>query len=180
MKKLLGIFLSCLLLTGCGGSEQVKSDMSHYEGFTDTNHVFYDMEVKDIKQAIDQKETVVVYFGFSSCPWCVEALPILNDVAKEYSQSIGYIDTRKDASWQSNLDITDYDVVVEYLGDYLEYDDNGIKHLYTPMLFFIKDGEVVASHQGTVEDHDAHERQMTEEEQEQLKETYQNAFALLQ
>ena len=57
----------------------------------------------------------------------------------------------------------DYDVVVNLFGQYLQYDDNGKKHLYTPHVFFIKDGDVVYEVEGV---------------NEQLKENYEKGFAL--
>lgn len=146
MKKLLTIFFSVILLTGCTSTH--KSDMSGYDDFTDKDHVFYDMRVKEMIQKMDDKETFTVYFGFSECPYCNEAMPVLNEVAKERNQEVGYINTRKDPSWESNMDIDDYDQVVEVLGEYLTYDDEGKKHLYTPHVFFIKDGTVVQQQEG--------------------------------
>jgi hypothetical protein len=89
---------------------------------------------------------------------------------------VGYVDTRRDPSWSSNIDIDDYDLFVEKFSDYLDYDDNGIKHLYTPHVFFIKNGETVFEHSGTVEGHAAHERSMEEAEIQQLKEIYRQGF----
>ncbi len=145
LKKI--IVVCMVLLCGCTSSTH-KSDMSGYEGFSDENHVFYDMTVKDMLSKMNDKETFIVYFGFSECPYCIQAMPILNSVAKENDQTVGYINTRKDSSWESNTDIDDYDDVVEVFGEYLEYDDEGKKHLYTPHVFFIKDGGVAYQYEG--------------------------------
>lgn len=142
------IVVCMVLLCGCTKTSTHKSDMSGYEGFTDENHVFYDMTVKDMISKMNEKDTFIVYFGFSKCPYCIQAMPILNTVAKENDQTIGYINTRKDSSWESNTDIDDYNDVVDVLGEYLEYDDEGKKHLYTPHVFFIKDGDVVYQYEG--------------------------------
>ena len=61
------------------------------------------------------------------------------------------------------MDMKDYDVVVNLFGQYLQYDDDGKKHLYTPHVFFIKDGDVVYEVEGL---------------NEQLKENYEKGFAL--
>ena len=90
-------------------------------------------------------------------------MPVLNDVAKENHAEVAYINTRKNAAWQSNMDMKDYDVVVNLFGQYLQYDDDGKKHLYTPHVFFIKDGDVVYEVEGL---------------NEQLKENYEKGFAL--
>ena len=175
MRKLLTALAALCFLAGCGSSS-VKSDMSGYEGFEDTEHVFYDMSVKDAAEAMDEGKTFAVYFGFAKCPWCIAVLPILNETAKEAGLTVGYVDTRKDPSWQSNIDIDDYDLFTERFGEYLDYDDNGILHLYTPHVFFIRDGKTVFEHSGSLEGHIAYEREMSQEEKEELREIYRQGF----
>lgn len=155
---------------GCSSTPFIKSDMSHYENFNDEDHVFYDMNVKEMIDKINHKETFIVYFGFGECPYCNIAMPLLNEVAKDYDSIVYYIDTRSNSEWQSNIDIDDYDLVVEYLGEYLEYDDEGKKHLYTPHVFFIKDGEVVYQYEGVVGEGN------TTQDQEELKHIYQEGM----
>lgn len=179
MKKLLLILLSVFLPLFSACATQAKSDMSGYEGFADENHVFYDMSVREAAEQMEKGKTFVIYFGFAKCPWCIDAVPVLNEEAKKAGMKVAYADTRRDPSWQSNLDLEDYDLLVEILGDYFEYDDNGIKHLYTPHVFFIKDGKVVSEHSGTVEGHVAYEREMTPQELEELREAYRKGFELL-
>lgn len=170
------------LLAGCSANEtkttweKVKSDMSGYSTLTDEEHVFYDLTVKDMAEMMDEGETFVVYFGFDHCAWCLEAVPLLNEAAKEAEMTVGYINTRADEEWQSNLDIDDYDLVVEKLGDYLSYDNDGVKHLYTPFVCFIKDGSVVYTHEGTIPDHNAKEETLTDEEKEEVKGYYEHGF----
>ncbi len=177
MKKLFILLLAFVLLA-CGSNQ--LADMHEYEGFDDQNHVFIETSMKEVDQKIGKNETFAVYFGFAKCPWCIEAVPILNEVAKENDASVYYVNTRKDASWQSNIDIDDYDLFVKDFGEYVPYDENGIKHLYTPHVFFIKDGKVVYEHSYTVEDHDATQREMTEEEKAILKEYYTEGFQNLE
>ncbi|MBR2801915.1 MAG: transporter accessory protein [Erysipelotrichaceae bacterium] len=156
-----------------------KADMSGYEGFSDEEHVFLVSDVKTMLEKMEKGETFVVYFGFTRCPWCIEAVPILNETAKEYGRTVDYVDTRSSEEIHSNIEIPDYDKLTEKVGEYFPLDDKEIPHLYTPFLFFIRDGKVVATHQGTLEGHDAHERQMTEAEKTELKALYQKYFELL-
>lgn len=177
LKTLLITLIFTVLLTGCQKEPQyTPSDMSGYEGFTDTEHVFVEGDVKTFAQMMDQKKSFVAYFGFTKCPWCVSAVPVLNEVAKENKMNVFYINTRKNPEWKSNIDIDDYDLFVEKMDAYLDYDDDGIKHLYTPFVVFVKKGEVYLAHQGTVENHDATIREMNEEESQQLKEIYTDGF----
>jgi len=54
-----------------------------------------------------------------------------------------------------------------------------VRHLYAPTLFFIKDGEVVAFHEGTLEGHNARNRAMTAEEREELRLILLEKFAAM-
>ena len=45
--------------------------------------------------SVFQKESAILYFGYPSCPWCVEALPVMNEVMKADKQHILYIRTKR-------------------------------------------------------------------------------------
>lgn len=175
MRKILIITLTVVIAFTIGCTNKT-ADMSDYEGFEDKNHVYQESEMLEVAEKIDKGETFVVYFGFSKCPWCIEVVPFLNEVAKENKASVLYVNTRKNSKWKSNIDIDNYELFVEKFGDYVPLDDDGIKHLYTPHVFFIKDGKVTYEHAYTVEGHDAHERKMTDEEVSEVKAYYQEGF----
>jgi predicted bacteriocin transport accessory protein len=157
-----------------------KSDMSGYSNFADQEtHIYYDMTVKQMAEAMNEKRTFAVYFGYDTCEWCLDAVPVINEAAKESNQTVGYINTRAKPSWEKNTDIDDYDLLIEKVGEFLEYDENGIRHLYVPTLFFIKDGAVVEFHEGTLEGHNAKLRAMTAEEREELKQILLTKFAAM-
>ncbi len=157
-----------------------KSDMSTYTNFLDQEtHIYYDMTVKEMAKAMDEKRTFAVYFGYDTCEWCLDAVPVINDAAKETGFTVGYVNTRAKPSWKKNTDIDDYDLLIEKVGEYLEYDDAGIRHLYVPTVFFIKEGTVVAFHEGTLEGHNARLRAMTAEEREELRQILLVKFAAM-
>ena len=166
-----------MFVIACGGAQ--KAELNGYDDFHDEQHVFLESDALDVVKKMDAKESFCVYFGFGNCPWCEEALPVLNEVAKEYKQNVLYVNTRKKEEWKSNIDIDHYDELVEKIGDYLRLDKDGIKHLYTPHVFFVKKGEVVYEHEYTVSGHDAHERKMTDEERDELKAYYREGFEAL-
>lgn len=59
----------------------------------DEENPFVYAEAKDIIELIDKKETFIVYFGFSKCPWCRSVLPTLVSVAKDNGvDKIYYVD----------------------------------------------------------------------------------------
>ena len=196
MKKyLIGILAAALL--GCAGTIEPEetpdpqgcdtecevvigpqSDMSGYTDLEDTE-VFTDTTVQTMVRSMEEGHTFVVYFGFVRCPWCQDAVPVLAEAAENAGMKVGYINTRPNEDIHSNIEIPDYDVLLEAVGDHFPPDDDGIPHLYTPYVFFIKDGSVVMTHQGTVEEHDAHERRMTEEERAELRRIYDEGFEAL-
>ena len=132
------------------------ADLSAYGFVADYDQPlqFVDMTVADVVQLVDAQETFAFVASFAECPWCNAAVPRLNRAAIEAGEIVGLIDTRKDPSWENNMDIADYDLFVEYFGNYLEEDEDGKPHLYTPHTFFIKDGAVVYQHQGALPEMD--------------------------
>ena len=123
-----------------------KADMSAYESYdADTDYVFINSDVENMLQRMNNGDTFVTFFGFSSCPWCRDAMPILNAVALDEGYEVDYINTRLDPSWESNLDLKDYDKLVDALGDLFPVDDDGKAHLDVPFVVFFKDGKVAAS-----------------------------------
>lgn len=87
-----------------------------------------------------QHGTGVVFLGFPSCPWCQAYAPMLSEVASEQGiEKIFYHNTYDD--WQNNT--PEYQKITEILADYLQYDDEGKKHLYVPNVAFVKDGKII-------------------------------------
>lgn len=160
-----------------------KADMTAYKDFMDTDHVYREITMAEGNQLLESDKTFVLYYGFSTCPWCIEVLPILNDVAKEYGMNVEYINVRPEGTDSSN-DIRvdsnpDYVKTVELTSEFLSVNDEGAKRLYVPFVFFVKDGTIVAAHEATFPEHDAHERKMTEEEVQRLTKIYQEGFEKL-
>ena len=150
------------------------ADMSEYEFFEpyEKDFVFYDFTVKDILREMEEGKQFIVYASSPLCPWCKSTTPVLNDVATEAGVGVAYLNTRKDPSWESNLDVTDYDLFAEAFKDCLPLDDEGRVHLYTPHVFFIKDGTTLMDCPGAVSSYMDPEIPMTDEEKEEQKELY--------
>lgn len=118
-------------------------------------------DANDIITMMDNNDTFVVYFGFSSCPWCRSVLPTLLEVADELDiKKIYYVDV-KDIRNQMKVD-DNGKVVLEkegsegYIGllnrldnvleDYtLDVDgkeiSTGKKRIYAPNVVSIVNGE---------------------------------------
>lgn len=127
--------ISTAICTGCIKEEiNVKADMSQYSGLIDEDHVFIESSVDNFLEKASKGETFVAYFGQPTCYWCNEVIQTLNDTAKEYSEIVLYIDMTTPSE-------DEYQSLVDSIEEYLDYGNDGKKHLYTPEVIFIKDGE---------------------------------------
>ena len=115
MKKLLMIILIGVLLVGCSNKEKEVSDSikfkEEYESINgevsygdntyrelsiDKDNPIIYKSAKDIVEMIDNKETFVVYFGFSTCPWCRSVINNLINVSKDLEiDTIYYVDVKE-------------------------------------------------------------------------------------
>ena len=68
--------------------------MSGYKDFRETKNQFVDSDMQEALSVFQKKESAILYFGYPSCPWCVEALPVMNEVAKADKQHILYTNKR--------------------------------------------------------------------------------------
>lgn len=158
MKHLLTLLLATTLalslstLTSCrttksgidGAQSAEEADMSAYATYDETeDYVFVKSDIKDMKRRADNKETFAIYFGFSRCPWCRDLMPVLNQAAKKTgNKTVYYADTRANKEWKSNIDMDNYELLVDMAFDYLPYDENNIKHLNAPTVYFVKNGKI--------------------------------------
>ena len=180
--------LLCLILASCSSKDGANagdplskfqvSDMGGYNGLSgyDKETVFVDVTMDDVDQLMKSGASFVLYAGFDNCPWCNVLIPYLNDAALEAGAKIAYVDTRRDPSWQSNLDLEGYDIFVEYFGEYLDMDTEGKPHLYVPDVYFIKDGQVVDRHEGVTPGLDSPSDALTEDMKKDLMAVLKEGF----
>lgn len=189
MHKLLSIIcLLSLLLIGCSATQEKEqektvcdvdckqSNMDEYEGLKDGSHVFLDTTYEQALQKMeDDKFTGILYYGYPACPWCEEAVIIMNDVANELKQNIYYVNKKsEDSLSHPELEQKTIKVLDEAYG--LEKDDNQRPRLYVPEVVIIQKGKIINHHMGTVEGHDAKERKMNEDERLLLTSIYEKMF----
>lgn len=137
---------------------------------------------------IIKEGTGVIYFGFPECPWCRNIVPILLDAAKEVGiDKIYYLNAREDRD-QKSLDengniVVDNEGTKEYqelisllydsLSSYNGLGDDTIKRLYFPTVVFVKDGNVLSVHEGSVESQQDPYIALTKDQSDELKSTYE-------
>lgn len=130
--------------------------------------------------------TGVIYFGFPDCPWCRNAVPVLIEAAKEedipkiyYYNAVSERDVKKLDNGEIKTEeegSTFYRQILDKLGDkassYEGLEDDRIKRLYFPTVVFIKNGEIISLHEGTVSSQKDPLVALTEEEKLSLKNIY--------
>ncbi len=159
----------------CGVGEDACEEEFNYDDFMTGENVFNPISFEDAINLFENKESGIMYFGYSNCPWCIEAVPIMNEVAQNLGKEIYYVATR-DSDRNQLYTEEESEKILSYIGEYEDRDEEGNLHIYVPLVVVFEDGVCVSGNLGTVDSHDAHERKMTEEEIDQLTSIYQEMF----
>lgn len=127
--------------------------------------------------------TNVIYFGWNTCPWCRNAIPVLFDAAKEANiDTIYYYNIKRiRTAYETNPESADgklYKEVIDILGQYVEstFENSDEKRLTVPDVYYIQDGSVIGHHANTVESHTKGTDKLTAEQQKELKNIYLKIF----
>lgn len=165
---------------------------SHLEVKIDSDNM---IKYIGLEEAIDiiKNDTGVIYFGYPSCPWCRNAVPVLLDAASSTSlDTIYYVNAYnirdvKELDDDGNIVTINegdrlYDDLLKVLDDILdpytltldngEVIDLGEKRLYVPMVLFVKDGEVVSYHLSTVDSQEDPSISLNDSQRDELYNIY--------
>ena len=142
---------------------------------------------------IMKNEDAIIYFGFATCPWCRNAVPVLLEAAKELNVDkiyyVDILDIRDTYKFSGSIEPeltkkgTDaYYEIVKFLDKYLQkfyvnddagnMYDTGVKRLYAPTVVGVKNGKVVGFHEATVESQTDPYEVLTDKQKEELKKEY--------
>lgn len=158
MKKLVKILFPMLLLISCfiaGYQWSIKSEEVVYDVTTER---FIHDNPDTIISRIEKKEAGIYYFGFESCPWCVELVPLLDEILEKNDKQAYVVNTRSEAFTDELRERTDKIYQAHQEG-----------HLTVPFLVVISEKGEVQTHIGTVDGHDAYSTQMTAKQGEELR-----------
>lgn len=204
-KTALILLLAGILLSGCSSqttnafkeeheslnNEKTSSGKDYMDVTIPDDHRFVYAE-EDALLELLQNGTGVVYFGFPQCPWCRNAVPVIDEAAKAVNlEEIYYLnvyDIRDKKSLDSNGTIVTetegsdlYNQILDILGDTLpEYQDLGdpsLRRIYVPLVMVIVEGEVVASHLSTVDSQEDPYVPLTQEQHDELYTIYTEMFS---
>ena len=174
-------------------NEKINDNNLKYPTVTlsDDNPFVYRSESEIID--ILNNKTGVIYFGFSSCPWCRSVLPILEDAAREVGLAqVFYLDIQNirdvleldenDKVVTSKEGSNGYYQIVELLDEYLsEYSltnekgeeiSTGKKRLFAPTVVGVLNGEIVSFHEGSLDSQKSGYDTLDDKEKEELKKIY--------
>lgn len=160
--------------------------------FPDEN-VFETPSEEAVLKLLDEG-TGVIYFGFPECPWCRSSILLMDEAAKAvklesiYTVEVSEIRDTKRVDENGKI-VTDkegtefYYKLLERLGNWApEY--NGLndpteRRIHTPLVVVVVDGEIVASHVGTVEAHEDPFAPMTDEVRAEVLKVFKDMFSLI-
>lgn len=153
---------------------------------SDANTVKYINEEEAVELLKDG--TGVIYFGFSTCPWCRSLVSPLTSVAENKNETIYYLDILdirsafeldegklnkiKDGSkaYYKILELLDEELEEFYLIDEAGNKfDTEEKRLYAPTLVAFNKGKVTSVHVGTVDSQENGYEELTKEQTEELE-----------
>lgn len=148
-----------------------------------------------VKEAVEfiKEDKGILFIGYSECPWCRNALPVLLSASLEEKKEVMYLDAKEvrdefevvDGKLKKTKKASKYyyellELLDDYLDEYKVYDeekkeyDTKEKRIYVPFVVFVNNKEIVGTHTGTV---DLKENQsvfdkLDEKQKEELKKIY--------
>lgn len=189
MKKILILLLSVFLLAGCTAKinqdstssiekidltalnvldlNATTADMSEYTLLTDTKHVFKQITMEESIRLFDEKGSGILFYGYKQCGFCQQAVPVLNNAARQMGVDIYYVDVKSTDGYSTEI----YERLVTKVADHLS-EENGQKMFYVPQVFVVKDGEIVGQHLSLIDSYNIDTGDMNEKQRNDLKKIY--------
>lgn len=145
---------------------------------TEKSYVEVEIDEKNLVKYLTEKEAVelldkgtgVIYFGFSTCPWCRSLVTSLVNISNQKNEVIYYLDV---LNVRSKYEVKDgvlnkvkdgsenyykiLNLLDKKLENYILTDkdnknyDTGEKRLYAPTIVAVKNGVITGFHVGTVD-----------------------------
>ena len=121
------------------------------------NNPFRYVEFDEIIEVLENG-TGVIYFGFPTCPWCRNLVPVLTDATIAFGvedilyRNVWYdrniLELEGDEIVEVRAGHPGYYQVLEILGDHApEYrglEDDSIRRIFVPAVVFVQEGEIIS------------------------------------
>lgn len=164
--KILVIIFAIFIITGCKKEDNILfkeeyESINTKDGYRkisiNKDNPFVYVTDLELLEKIQNKEDMVVYFGFNTCPWCRSIIETLIEVSQDLNiHKIYYLDvlnirdvvriddegntiTEKEGS-KAYLEIVD--LLSDYLSDYRVNDTVVGKRIYAPNIMVIKNQKI--------------------------------------
>lgn len=201
-KIIIFLLLTTIILVGCSKNEQISDSLrfkQEYEQFNgkqnDEGIDYATVEIsEDCKVKYMQKDKItevltngshVVYFGWPTCPYCRIVVPILLDTIDEYSGISMYYYNIKDLRQAYSDDPNSEDgLLYSEICQIISFSDidlsgldtfnDGTLKLAASSIYYIKDGQIIGYHRGTVDSHLNIYEPLEEEQKEELTNIYRS------
>lgn len=132
-------------LCACGKEEYVIDtyipNMDKYVEL-ENDDVFVGLSVDEFVEALDNKQTMIVYIGYDLCPNCQEVINPLSQVAKDLNGKIYYIDANSE---RFPFGQHEEEILLDVLKGVLLTNEQHIKTINAPHVFSVVDGTIVSS-----------------------------------
>ena len=150
------------------------ADLSGYQWLYDEEPAFSLITLKESIRLFSEKGSGILVYSSDTCHWCNRAMPILNEVLKEYGVKAYYVDTNMPIASDAAMSRQLYDELCSYIESIFELDDEGNTSFQIPEVIEVKNGEIVGHHLSLVGSFilSAEEAQMTDGETEELRNIY--------
>lgn len=153
MKKVLTILSLCLVVVGVSGCFGSSSKQTQTHETTTSEHhqeLISSSDVTLTDTMIHDDSEYVVYFTMNGCPNCDVVDPLLLDFAKSKMMPV-YVYDIKQETWSSAPFSNEENANVTLPAPVT----NDIYVKYTPTMYYVKDGEMVASAMGAGDKEDS-------------------------
>src|SRR5690606_27788076 len=145
-----------LVITLVGWSNGKIEFEKDYAMFKDKEHVYVKADYKEVYNALtNSKDLQIILFAYDPdlyvCPYCMQVLPILNEVAlEEEVKEILYLDIRtvRVERPEEHLALVNY---IDEQVDDLEI-RNSLLEIVVPDIYVVKDGKILGHHIATMKD----------------------------
>ena len=150
MRKLILIACVLFLCAGCSVKKNIiqdlnlsPNDMMSYETMNEPSDRFYELTLKEALRLFEEGGSGILLISRSTCSHCLNAVPVLAEVADKHDLTIYYVDCGK------GLESENLEELEIYAKDVL-----GARGVMVPIVFSIVNGQALGKHIGTVSDED--------------------------
>lgn len=163
MKKLITIIIAICVagIVFYGGYTVAQNQVQNKQMvYGDKTEQFIHKKLSDTLDSMTKYKPGIYYYGFPTCPWCLELLPVFDSVLKQQGKKAYVVNTRAD-----NYTSADNILLEKF---FVNHTDK--KRLTVPFIVVIKNNKVTMTHIGTVSGHNATESRMTNGQKKELTE----------